>query len=667
MPEYAEILGNVYTVNRWLRALRDCTGSLILKAIWTDATEPEMQKARPKTSRCARGLVYPMDSTSKIMRGSSGAQKPLWPHRNSQPLPNLDGLELRQVKATPRTMIFDLGTIYLQMQLHIHMVSQVYTRQQWDSEIAQVRSEVRKFRVGIALDFGDWVVALLTADNVFTPHWVSPECKLPIYHPDVYLEYGAFLDYMAKCMRGSGLLPRAQGPASAGGYRGSASVSSETLAINWVRTNVGGVGVYMSEEIFFVAGLSPFLSLTEFFRCPSRVARFCEAFWTLAHRAHMQIGSVPSAVMGYILAPTAEQRIRYTRWLYVHAKKQVLVSSRMKTLWSDYLTVLDRPHEDTVVRSLRDADVGLHDVFEPTFLAAAWSEKQIQLDHLVFGTSPLEDQPLDPLTAYYQACGLLGAQTNLRPSLYEPDRFLAPDQMRVARLNTNLYQCDMVSQKPIWTILAPFPCALVADETRLHGNACLPKRRVFYAASEQVRHAQSFENIVYNTLTVAIGPLEYCATGIRISRGGAGRSTAILAICRDSPALPGTFRQRLNISLKRMQDGRHKGGKRNKAQEKAAASGGWHVKARTSRTDEVQGLGNSGVHHDQEDSRSPGPRPFAVSSGASSPLIRPMAKKRRLNADRQLALLGAEADLCLPPKRRRLRGEQTPENPSYTM
>ncbi|OSD02620.1 hypothetical protein PYCCODRAFT_1366995 [Trametes coccinea BRFM310] len=308
MPEYAEILGNVYTINRWFEELqRNAGGSTTptaLQCIWTDATKPEMQKARPKSSRCARGLVYPMDSSSKIMRGSSGAQKPLWPHCDNAPLRNLDGFELHHVKATPRTIVFDFGAMRLQLQLHIHMVSQVYTRGQWDQEIAQVPSEVRKFRVGVGLDFGGWVVALLTADNVFTvrtcPHWVAAHSNLPVHHADVYEDYMAFLRDIAESIRNS--------------------ASSEVLAINWVRTNIGGVGVYMSEEIFFVAGLSPFLSLQEFFRCPSRVARFCEGFWTLAH----------------------QQRIRYTRWLNVHAKKQVLISSRMKTLWTEFLVRASR-------------------------------------------------------------------------------------------------------------------------------------------------------------------------------------------------------------------------------------------------------------------------------------------------------------------------------------
>ena len=39
---------------------------------------------------------------------------------------------------------------------------------------------------------------------------------------------------------------------------------------------------------------------------------------------------------GYVLAPTTNQRMRYVRWLYVHAKKQVMVSERMKFMWNEY-------------------------------------------------------------------------------------------------------------------------------------------------------------------------------------------------------------------------------------------------------------------------------------------------------------------------------------------
>ena len=36
-------------------------------------------------------------------------------------------------------------------------------------------------------------------------------------------------------------------------------------------------------------GVSPFITLGEFLGCPSRVARFCEAFWVLAQRAHCSL------------------------------------------------------------------------------------------------------------------------------------------------------------------------------------------------------------------------------------------------------------------------------------------------------------------------------------------------------------------------------------------
>lgn len=53
---------------------------------------------------------------------------------------------------------------------------------------------------------------------------------------------------------------------------------------------------------------------------------------------------------GFVLAPSETQRIRYTRWLCVHGKKQVTVSARMKELWIEYQVRLSLHHGTGPVR-----------------------------------------------------------------------------------------------------------------------------------------------------------------------------------------------------------------------------------------------------------------------------------------------------------------------------
>ena len=69
---------------------------------------------------------------------------------------------------------------------------------------------------------------------------MPPGDVLPVSHIDVYLDYGGFLEFMADAIR------RHHSDRMCESYTG--------LAINWVRKNIGGAGVYTSEEIFILAG-----------------------------------------------------------------------------------------------------------------------------------------------------------------------------------------------------------------------------------------------------------------------------------------------------------------------------------------------------------------------------------------------------------------------------
>ncbi|EIW51494.1 uncharacterized protein TRAVEDRAFT_25065 [Trametes versicolor FP-101664 SS1] len=332
MPEYREAIANAYAISRWLDHLKDDTGKLLLylrlRRLWADATDSEQEAAqeeldrvpmalrhtRVQLGRAALGNMYMLGHDSQIKRGSKGAQEYVWPRIGTQPLSSFAGVHLNRAYATPQTVVLELGTLRLQVRLHTHTVTQVYTREQWHNTIKKVSTSIRKFRVGLALDFNTYIVAFLSPDNLcitFTersslqPYWTPQADPLPVWHPDIFSENHAFLNQMADWVM----------------REAKNGFTSENLAINVIRKRVGGVGIYTSEELMFMSGLSAFLTVGEFLCCPSRVARFCEAFWTLVDEAH-----------------SSELR-RYAFWLYVHGKSEVLVPLRLKEQWIEYQNV----------------------------------------------------------------------------------------------------------------------------------------------------------------------------------------------------------------------------------------------------------------------------------------------------------------------------------------
>ena len=127
MPEYREVLASFLTVLRWLKHLKATSPSdhkLQLAKIWIDATMSEQSEA-PAGSPAASGMVYAIDSTCTVVRGSQGAQKHVWPRfedgkgskKTVRILPDwrLSELALEDVSRTPRTVVLHLGQAWLQV------------------------------------------------------------------------------------------------------------------------------------------------------------------------------------------------------------------------------------------------------------------------------------------------------------------------------------------------------------------------------------------------------------------------------------------------------------------------------------------------------------------------------------------------------------------------
>ena len=83
-------------------------------ALWADASEKEEKKLAPN------GLVYRLDASSTVARGSRNAQTTLWPgpfqktKKNPNP-PSIQTLGLKGVTYSNRTIILDMGPLHFQV------------------------------------------------------------------------------------------------------------------------------------------------------------------------------------------------------------------------------------------------------------------------------------------------------------------------------------------------------------------------------------------------------------------------------------------------------------------------------------------------------------------------------------------------------------------------
>ena len=174
---------------------------------------------------------------------------------------------------------------------------------------------------------------------------------------------------------------------------------------------------------------------------------------------------------------------------------------------------------------------------------------------------------------------------------------------------------------------------------------------LFQRLSEKKRDSETFVRVVQSR-KVAVGPLEYCALGQRVVRGGVKGaqnwwyvkfnpvsnvtcsvlpSLASLVVCHASPALPTHFRQREAAGIQRKSDGRHKLGSRKKAAARASGPGGWEPKVLSKKR--------------KGDVLTESSRAATTATEVSEVTDGPLRKKTRVRADQQVIQDGASAVL----------------------
>ncbi|KAJ6594977.1 hypothetical protein B0H10DRAFT_2197379 [Mycena sp. CBHHK59/15] len=254
-----------------------------------------------------------------------------------------------------------------------------------------------------------------------------------------------------------------------------------------------GIGVYTVMELFLMAGLSPFLTLYEVFSNPSCTARFLTAFYSYIAQSEQDLWTLlQPCIHDGILAPTTDQCLRYADWLYVWAKERTSMPLHMAQL-------VDEFH--------------LCDVFESTILGPGL-ESQMNLGHLIFGDDTwlllggrrcAED---DPITTVYQKHSSSPTSIKFRG----PDGSYPLDKKEKGRCRH---------------------CAYILRADRLVELDVLGLRFKLLTR-ESFIGAGWAATIERDSLSVSIGPLEYCGVGHIIYIG----PNAYVAVCKGDPMIP---------------------------------------------------------------------------------------------------------------------------------
>ncbi|KAH9913161.1 uncharacterized protein B0H18DRAFT_1126520 [Fomitopsis serialis] len=171
MPEIQECYCSGLQLQSFHTANKTTDWHLI--ALYCDATKDE---PKDPSSPWARGLVGKLNATSKAKRGNTSHQTPLWPPflaANAPPAGfKLEDLVLAEVHYTSRSIVLNFGHCWFQLQYLTHTSIQTYHRQHWEvlketSYIGKGETAMRSFRIGLAMEFEDFVIAFVSHDQVF--------------------------------------------------------------------------------------------------------------------------------------------------------------------------------------------------------------------------------------------------------------------------------------------------------------------------------------------------------------------------------------------------------------------------------------------------------------------------------------------------------------------
>ncbi|KAJ7731876.1 hypothetical protein B0H16DRAFT_1582755 [Mycena metata] len=596
MPEALECEAAGQQAEKSFNAAQDTGHQFVLQKIAVDATKAEAAR------------LYDLDATSTVKRGQNYHQTDVYPPTlratadNLYPSP-LSTLVLEKITYTNRAMILHFGTLFFMLQYLTHTSVQFYSRTQWERSIRNVNKEVRNFCIGVAFIFESHVLAFPSRDLVFQPTWATSLSGFNI-PPSIYTSTNDYLGLVANWIEELLTKP---------------NHNRACDAIRAITTIFYGIGVYTVMELFFIAGLSPFLTLYEVFSNPSRAARFLAAFYSYIARGKQDLWKtlLQPCVHDGVLAPTTEQRLRYADWLYIWAKDRTSIPHRMGELVDQFHSRLAELGKlDTVWG--RDAETQLFDVFEPTFISSALASVP-SLGCLIFGEAAwlaaggkIIEQD-DPLTMLYKKHNLLSRPTMLRPGFYSP-LFLPHAETR-GKKSSHRPTYAFHSPKEMWSITQSFPANSHWSSDPSIQARTRPKSFREILGTERESHL--FKTIVKSSLGVSIGPLEYCGIGHIVHIG----TSAYVAVCKGDPMIPQHHEQRAIRGLDRISSHLDTSGKRKRARSEKENK---QLKKKISKLEKGYQRATPLLESTPGD---PG-------DGKEEPKL----KKRRLSADQRLAL-----------------------------
>ncbi|KAI1785978.1 hypothetical protein LXA43DRAFT_1099703 [Ganoderma leucocontextum] len=321
MPERTEIYVQHQQLCNFLTKTSD--DERILQGIWVDC----YYKQLPYTTdpRAKQGLVYKVTSTSDIWEGNPciPSDEDRW-ISGVYPSPLPLGCDIETTPYLLSESPFNPESILLifaswehheedlkLLNLLLHTSVQIFTSHEWFNVIAVVPMHNRGYKVAVAFELSNYVVAFLTKDHIFHIRWANELSDLPSRSAhDVIYDWNGFLGGVAEWIE-QRRRPRC------------ATDGSAFKAIHGASC-FPGLGVYFLSEVFNACGFDISLPESAILSSPSRQARLCLGFRATAMNLQDHIWpSVARFFYGFKVGVERADRLRYTNFLKVYGKNLV--------------------------------------------------------------------------------------------------------------------------------------------------------------------------------------------------------------------------------------------------------------------------------------------------------------------------------------------------------
>ncbi|KAJ7452427.1 hypothetical protein B0H11DRAFT_2245903 [Mycena galericulata] len=466
------------------------------------------------------------------------------------------GLILRAVLFDLRLIILDLTTGVLELEPLLHSSPQVYTTKQWH----------RGFKIGIALETPQHVLAWLSFDNLWNLRWHSLEEYNAVQQgrvPDPILDTVNWWSFTAKWLSVE---------------RSRRNLNTTTLYAfftNNQNTPLNGAGSYSLDEVFHLAGLPPNVPARSVFASPGMFSCLVEAFFEFARERwfktseDLKHGRARNGTGEFALSASVKEQLKYPlKTLRVHGKAQATVSKRLATGIRTYNTRCRQSHEEAGKpffnqdpKLMTDADypfdlaglrssVLLYGHLGSLIVGSAWEDLleqsrestlhdpaiMNQARELPSTLTDIQRLSLTPVTQLTPAEGAsLEAAFGTNPvaayfaktyrfkntpksRINQAQLSLIPDPRPDNYCRTRVYEVPQTN-KTVWTLLdMPYRSHDVPAFKRL---------------SEADVHHRTIKNIKENTKGWTVGPLDFSGHGRVFQNGG----NSFVALCMWHPAL----------------------------------------------------------------------------------------------------------------------------------